>query len=938
VKEEAEPNMSRKNYSEKKAQPNTSAPDPVKPEPTADDVEMLALEAEEALGEMPTPVPAPENTNLRELFDRTNGVLVKLKEAEARVKEAENRANERAAQAEEMRKEAARQFEEAANRQKKADKSIAEYQGYLDKLADLARPEGFTLDPIPDNIPSAVDSHKRAYDALRTLNAAQRKAEEATKAANTKEKEFQQRKNELDTLEKTLSAKEKQLKETENKLLDGETKIADRETNAENGFLVQRRAILGPIETQLAELRNERDSLIKKMDALRAADLAEWQSRCTERETKWRNEELERARKAEEQQYALTKELEAARAKKLEELRNELEEIRLDEQEKRDALWTARNEALQELETKLIEKEKELCRLQHEIRAENELLEEDNEAFAAKVARFGTAKIVALEEELAATTARLKTAIKVRDQYYQDVAAREELERELGGRSAKDILGNLDALKRRCAELQSKLDSSFGEETAQRLELCERELSAVQEQRAVLQGKLVDAEQRLIAQRTAAVGKDSLQREKEALETSNKILAQALESQEKLLGAKINELRAEVEQYTQADEQRNPFEALVVLDGEAERKQKSLGGSLLTSTLPPLAEFAKDLRDRIAVAHEGKRLYYSERDIRCFLGGLAMSKLMLLQGISGTGKTSLPRAFARAVGAESAIVEVQAGWRDRQDLLGYYNAFHRKYYTTNFLQALYKAGTPGYRERLFIIVLDEINLSRVEQFFADFLSALELDENSRRITLHSDSVGGTPPALLEDGRHLRVPPNVWFVGTANHDETTTEFADKTYDRAHVMELPRNREQFEPQKTQRRDPISFKALMEEMRLAQEKRKGDVSIALDWLRKGDLANTLDKRFRVGWGNRLERDVERFMPVVVEAGGSIGEAVDHLLRTKVFRKLRDRHDVRVKALEEVRSDLEKAWPKSFGDKPIQSLDLIDREIHAKNREDEG
>ena len=187
---------------------------------------------------------------------------------------------------------------------------------------------------------------------------------------------------------------------------------------------------------------------------------------------------------------------------------------------------------------------------------------------------------------------------------------------------------------------------------------------------------------------------------------------------------------------------------------------------------------------------------------------------MLLQGISGTGKTSLPLAFASAVGGGIEIIEVQAGWRDRQDLVGYYNAFHRHYYATNFLQALYKAGTPAYRDRLFLMVLDEINLSRPEQFFADFLSALEQPVGERRLTLVNDPVSQAPRLMME-GRHLPIPPNVWFIGTANHDESTAEFADKTYDRAHVMEMPRKTEaaHFDVERRVKRNALSFTELEE-----------------------------------------------------------------------------------------------------------------------------
>ncbi len=925
-----------------KAPPANPAPTiQVKPDVKADDVAMFEMEAAEVLGEMPLPIPSTEDTTLRELFDRTHGVLEKLKEAETRAKDAEQRANERAAQADAQRKEAEKQIEESAARQKRADKIVAEYQGYLEKLAEVLLPGKIEPDPIPGElVPSLAESHKTAaHEAVKKFKAAQKKAEDAAEKANTKEKEFDKRKGDLDTLEKNLKIQKLDLDKLEKDLLDRQAKIAERETNAENEFLAQRRTILGSIEAQIAQLREERDSLVKQIDEKRAADIAEWQQRCAEREQKWRDEDTTRTRKDDEYRDTLAKEIEAEREKKLTELRSELEAIRQREREKREAAWAAREQEIDARELTCREKEKELRKLKNHVDAEADVLEEDIAAQNEKVARLSAEKVAALEEDLAAVKAHLDTTIRARDQYYRDAAARDELERQLGGRSPQNLLDSLDVLKRESAELKTKLDMSLGEDAVQRLALLERELSTLREQRNVLQTKLVEAEQRLIAQRSAAVGTEGLKRANETLETTKKLLEQTHDAQTKLLEAKIKELRAEVGQYTQADDQRNPFKELVACDLEPVCQANPPTISPVDGAILSLKDFADDIRHRMASPKKDTPpLYYSPRDVRCFLAGLAMSKLMLLQGISGTGKTSLPLAFAQAVGAEAATVEVQAGWRDRQDLLGYYNAFHRHYYTTNFLQALYKAGTPGFKDRLFLVVLDEINLSRVEQFFTDFLSALELPLERRKITLLSDKVTDAPAALLEDGRHLPIPPNVWFVGTANHDETTTEFADKTYDRAHVMELPRNRDPFTASSKAPRAAISFNALTKLIREAQERQKGDADGAREWLNKGELSTLLDKRFRVGWGNRLERDVERFVPIVVEAGGTVGEAVDHLLYTKVFRKLRDRHDVRAKSLEDVRDVLKKTWPSSFKENPTRCDELLDREIRAKQREEEG
>ena len=93
-----------------------------------------------------------------------------------------------------------------------------------------------------------------------------------------------------------------------------------------------------------------------------------------------------------------------------------------------------------------------------------------------------------------------------------------------------------------------------------------------------------------------------------------------------------------------------------------------------------LEAFVEDLQHRIA-ATTSVPLFYSLPDLRSFIGGLAMGRLILLQGISGTGKTSLPVAFARAVGTQAAEIKVQAGWRDPQDLIGHYNTFEKRFST-----------------------------------------------------------------------------------------------------------------------------------------------------------------------------------------------------------------------------------------------------------------
>ena len=132
-----------------------------------------------------------------------------------------------------------------------------------------------------------------------------------------------------------------------------------------------------------------------------------------------------------------------------------------------------------------------------------------------------------------------------------------------------------------------------------------------------------------------------------------------------------------------------------------DRKAKEL--SLAEQEIPDLKKFSVELQQRIAQAEDDSPLYFRLEDIQLLLGGLAMSQLHIFQGISGTGKTSLAKAFAKAVGGHCTDIAVQAGWRDRDDLLGHYNAFEKRFYERDCLQGLYTAQTSAYKDRCNII-------------------------------------------------------------------------------------------------------------------------------------------------------------------------------------------------------------------------------------------
>ncbi len=282
-------------------------------------------------------------------------------------------------------------------------------------------------------------------------------------------------------------------------------------------------------------------------------------------------------------------------------------------------------------------------------------------------------------------------------------------------------------------------------------------------------------------------------------------------------------------------------------------------------------------------------LYYDISDIRRFIANLGVSHILVMQGMSGTGKTSLAYAFGEFIGNPSVIVPIQPMWKERTDMIGYYNEFTGKFNETLLLQKMYEAN---YSKDIYITVLDEMNIARVEYYFAEFLSLLELpDPNKRYIDVVSDVQKGDP-RLLKGGR-LKLPKNMWFVGTANNDDSTFAISDKVYDRAMVINLDRKTQFFEaaPAKHIRLSADQFDAMV----ARAQKEYGMTARNARRLKKLD-AYMIDK-FKITFGNRIMKQIRQYIPVYLACGGDELDALDDILSKKVFRKLEAQNPIYVR-----------------------------------------
>lgn len=323
-----------------------------------------------------------------------------------------------------------------------------------------------------------------------------------------------------------------------------------------------------------------------------------------------------------------------------------------------------------------------------------------------------------------------------------------------------------------------------------------------------------------------------------------------------------------------------------------------------------LEDLATKFRNYLA---KEEHLYFDIETIRIFLASLGTSHFMILEGLSGTGKSSLPRFFAKFINAKVTFIPVQATWRDKSSLLGYFNDFSRIYNETDFLLSLYEAGYNP--DQINIFVLDEMNISRVEYYFADFLSVLEYPSDEWKIRIMQLPYGFVSPTKLIDG-NLQVTPNSFFVGTANKDDSTFSIADKVYDRSITVDFQTKNE-----------PFSVKEEVEPIHLSYSKLsslfKDASAIEENHLTKEDLQkfNTITDyiydEFDVAFGNRILNQIETIVPLYIALGGKKEEILDFMLTRKVVCKLEGRFEDFVKpALKNLLVLLDKTYGK--GDFP--------------------
>ncbi|MGA1825733.1 MAG: AAA family ATPase [bacterium] len=465
---------------------------------------------------------------------------------------------------------------------------------------------------------------------------------------------------------------------------------------------------------------------------------------------------------------------------------------------------------LRKIEVELLEKKKEAAKLNNDVESHRQMIaelektmrEKKNavedieyrhnsllkkvEGLQDKAQQFVLikSKLVEIKQEIEDTRAELSNKKRMLDDAEREIHG-SRIESEELEKKKINIETKIEALEDTLVKQQNKC-----EQMAQKLEYTK--------------GQLLDFKQELENTKQELSIKQGLRDEVVRTVQEYRLVVDKLKSEEIALNASIKTLEKKFnKQFNNADG-----------DGEVtEEKYRDLWQPVTFPTLKPSpGEVDEQQLLRCTADYiKGQKLHFPERVLYAFHTALKVndiSPLVVLAGISGTGKSELPRRYAEGMGIHHVILAVQPRWDSPQDLFGFYNYLEKRYKATELARAMVqfelynrdlwplpKEWGHSRSDRMLLVLLDEMNLARVEYYFSEFLSRLETrrginpDNKEERTKAEIALEMGS---LHEGEKPIRLFPgeNILFTGTMNEDETTQALSDKVLDRACVMRFGR----------------------------------------------------------------------------------------------------------------------------------------------------
>ncbi len=546
-----------------------------------------------------------------------------------------------------------------------------------------------------------------------------------------------------------------------------------------------------------------------------------------------------------------------------------------------------RKSKMEELEEKANEMRKQLIGLDLEVEKANRLRED--------IKQLEQQKVAATEESERLTRAASDLRSRLESELSELRGKRDELQRELDtlmkgiesrgkeylelDSSVKRLRESLDALGSEERTLKRQLDdmkiqAQKADSLAKELAELENKRKTAREEADSLDQKLTElkrqkdeslAEAEKLKAAVEKIAKEQTELEQERRRLTNEVAkleskANALSGQIPVMESAFNNLSSAVNQHdrTLPPEENEIWQPVIAVAKASDRGTRDE------------LECLDDLNRRLL----SFGLKFDRRILYAFHTSLKTtdsSPLVTLAGVSGTGKSELPRRYAEATGMNFLNVAIQPRWDSPQDLFGFYDYLERRFRPTDLTRALIQMDTFGPAEgrgwnppsdyeaqrlpnQLLLVLLDEMNLARIEYYFSEFLSRLETrrgidpkDNQRRKLAEITLDVGGRRSG--QPPMQIFVDKNVLFVGTMNEDETTQALSDKVIDRANVLRFG-SPNSIVPVPTSQRNG---QALREHPKLTRKNWEG-------WCKKAEDLDDNDRSKLLEWISELRSAMEQ------------------------------------------------------------------------------
>ena len=687
----------------------------------------------------------------------------------------------------------------------------------------------------------------------------------------------------LRQLDKAIKDQQQNLEDTKAMLAEREEVITAAEQKCDAGFADQRNALNTELrdkrakfnteiteerEKKLTTLENEIAHLkLKRLDEVSKAEFVERERIHAEIENdriSWETKQEDARKRLETERTEVEKQKSALSA-----LRSELE---------------GRNSEL-EANERLLERKEQRSERQWEKRNDN-LEDEISDALEEERKSLETEKQTFKNEN-----ARLRDSIRIQTEL---AGAFDELEKRLNGEDPHTMLRNYNSKTEELKRLREELTTMPSEEEQIRYKEMDSE---AKRHRA----RIEELEEQINANARAVAEVADLRRKNSELNADNTSLSQNASTFENL----ARDAEAKLDRLCISN--KSPAE---VVARHKEIEMPHIKAEKVKKPIRIKGDEMEWLRG-IAKACDDYGLHFSPRILKAFHTALktaTWSPITILAGVSGTGKSELPRLYSHFGGLMFAPLSVQPNWDSQESMLGFFNSIDNKFDAEpvlNFLAQSQKEwiektpedeGYPGLRDAVNLVLLDEMNLAYPELYFAEFLSKLE-----QRRGLEDSDIPFLPVKIGAGMKPYKLPigHNVLWAGTMNQDETTKSLSDKVLDRSIIIHFPR------PTKLQRR--IKLAPLGESNRGAL-------------LHQGDWQSW--QRLESTFKNGEFEPFSNFLDKINDALASTGRAIGHRVLQSVEYYMVNYPDVRAAQQEGDKNALRTALHIAFEDQLVQKV----------------